>query len=610
MQLRQRRKRKSWQHKLMAEYRVLFLPGSHTVTVPEGTRLLDAAFQAGAAVESPCGGRGICQKCRMEVLEGEKRGFCLACQTKVTSPMKVRILRQEQEGKILTEGSSKDVQPGNEIRVCWLKVRLILPGESDAVWERVREALAKTLAENEENFTVAVPVLGKLYETISQGEQEIYAVLYEQELVDVTLKEPEPMVFAVDIGTTTLAGYLIDAVTGEVMARISEKNPQSRYGADVISRADYVITHGGDEMASCIRQSVSRMAGKAAAEAGVSVGAIYLTVLVGNTCMHHLFLGISPESLVHAPYSPVIRQGLELAAENYLDDVACAGRIKFLPNIAGFVGADTSACLLACDFAKEEQMTLLMDIGTNGELVLGNRYRSTACSTAAGPAFEGARISCGMRGTIGAIDHVDMIDLELTYSVIGDTRPEGICGSGLLDVVAIMYRYGFIDSMGMIKDPENLTAAEAVKNRSRIQGEGMARQFILYEDPEKTVAITQKDISEVQLAKAAMAAGIRILCEKLDIQVEEINRVLIAGAFGNYMNPASACEIGLLPMALKDKIEAVGNAAGAGAMLAAVSKEKWNSVQSMADTIEFAELAAEPDFSDIFVEELEFPTDS
>lgn len=253
-------------------------------------------------------------------------------------------------------------------------------------------------------------------------------------------------------------------------------------------------------------------------------------------------------------------------------------------------------------------MTLLMDIGTNNELVLGNRKRSAACSTAAGPAFEGAKISCGMRGTNGAIEHVTMNEGELQYSVIGDTTPMGICGSGLLDIVAILVEYGFVDSMGMFREPEQLKQPEAVRNRAQIRGSGMERCLVLYEDAKtgNIVSITQKDVGEVQLAKAAMAAGIRILCERLNIQEAQIEQVLIAGAFGNYMDSSSACRIGLIPRGLQDKIKAIGNAAGEGAVLASLDQNRWRSGQRMTEFIEFAELAAEPAFSDIFVEELEF----
>lgn len=572
------------------EYRVHFLPDERVVTVAEGTSLLDAACQAGIIVDSSCGGKGNCKKCRMEILDGEKRGICMACQTKVHSAMKVRTLHQERNEQILTGTTGKTAETDTGIKVCRLEGLFSELHGPESVWEKVRDMLTEKTGSSKESFTVSLTAVRKMYREIMRGKDKVYAVLYQNEMIDISAEEPMTAVFAVDMGTTTLAGYLIDAVTGRILSRVSARNPQARYGADVISRADYVLAHGGREMADCIREAVDSLAVTAAENAGYSPESIYVTVLVGNTCMHHLFLEINPESLVKAPYIPTVRHDLELPAEQYLKKTAPGGKLKLLPNIAGFVGADTTACLVACDFLREEKMTLLMDIGTNGELVLGNRDRAVSCSTAAGPAFEGARISCGMRGVLGAIDHVKMENGRITFSVIGGGEPEGICGSGLLDLAAVLIEYDLADEMGIMESPD----------------------LVLYENPEtgKKISVTQKDISEIQLAKAAMAAGIRILCRHMGIEINDIEQVLIAGAFGNYMNPVSACRIGLIPMVLKDKIKAVGNAAGEGALLAALNKEKWEYAKQAASDIEFAELASEPDFSDLFVEELAFPKEN
>lgn len=583
-----------------------FLPGGQTAAAEKGTTLLQAAFKAGVTVESPCGGKGSCGKCQMEIQIGTVTGKCLACQTKIDSDMEVLTAGMPEE-QILTAKSVQAIQTDTGIRVCHLDIPPIIPGEADSIWERVHSALQEVGADSD-IAVVDITLLDKLYQTIREGEQQVYAVLYQKEVLDICSQKPRPLIFAVDIGTTTLAGYLMDAETGAELTQVSAKNPQSRFGADVISRADHVLANGGEEMTACIRSAVSDLLAAAADKAKVAVNSIYLTVLVGNTCMHHLFLGISPESLVHAPYSPVIRQGLKLRANEYLKCAPPGGLLKFLPNIAGFVGADTSACLIACNFEQEEKLTLLMDIGTNGELVLGNRHKAAACSTAAGPAFEGAKIKCGMRGTVGAIEHVKMEAGELFLSVIGDTAPTGICGSGLLDIMALMVEHGFVDSLGMLYSQDELVSREAQRNKERLQGSGMERRLVLYQDQDtgKSVYITQKDIGELQLAKAAMAAGIQILCQKLGIRTADIEQVLIAGAFGNYLSPDSACRIGLIPDILRDKIKAIGNAAGAGAVQAALNLERWRTAQKLAAGIEFTELAAEQDFSDIFVGELEF----
>lgn len=591
--------------------KVKFLPGAQEVLVKKGTRLLDAAFQAEIPVDAPCGGRGNCKKCQMEIIEGGTPGICLACQTYVERDMLVRICRKQENEKILSEPTGQDIQADSGLKVLSLKIHPIVPGEAESVWERFKQAIQEKTGETCSNLKIDLSVLNKLYPVIIKGNYHIFSVLYENHVLDVSVDCPQVFLFAADIGTTTLVGYLLDGITGTIRSTVSEMNPQYRYGADVITRASYVKEHGDREMAECIRESIGAMIKKAAEQAGVPAEHVYLTVLAGNTCMHHLFLQLSPESLVHAPYSPVIREPMELPQGMYLKHAAQGGIIKFLPNIAGFVGADTSACLLACGFKEEEKLTLLMDIGTNGEIVLGNKRKAVACSTAAGPAFEGAKIKCGMRGANGAIDHVYMKNEKLSYTVLGETTPQGICGSGLLDLMAILVEYGFVDSMGILKQQEELSSKEARNNIWRLCGEGLNRRFILYGDgrEESSVYITQKDIGEIQLAKAAMAAGIQILCLRMNVMPKDIEKVLIAGAFGNYMDSRSACKIGLIPAVLEDKIEMIGNAAGEGAMIAAKSRKHWKACQELTAGIQFVELASEEKFSDFFVEELAFPID-
>lgn len=590
-------------------HKVQFLPGKHEVFVKKGTRLLDAAFQAGISVDAPCGGRGKCGKCKMEVLEGATEGICFGCQTLVECDMTVRILREQNEERILSDPLKQEIPADSDLEVLEVIIEPICPGEAESVWERLKKEIQKKTGRIE--LKTDISVLTGLYRTLLEGEYRVFVVLYENYLLDVCVEKPSAMLFAVDIGTTTLVGYLLDGNTGNLCSTVSEMNPQCRYGADVITRAAYVRENGNREMTACIRSCISSMLIEAAKQAGVSPENVYVTVLAGNTCMHHLFLGLSPESLVHAPYSPVIRERMEGRLREFLTSGASGGRLKFLPNIAGFVGADTAACLLACGFKEEQELTLLMDIGTNGELVLGNKYRSAACSTAAGPAFEGAKITCGMRGANGAIDHVYMKDGTLTYSVLGNKEPQGICGSGLMDLMSILVEYGFVDSMGMLRSEEELVLKEAENNRWRLLGEGINRKFLLYGNGEEeaSVYVTQKDIGEIQLAKAAMAAGIQILCMHMGVSIKDIKKVLIAGAFGNYMKPHSACRIGLIPAELEDKIIMKGNAAGAGAMMAAKNRAYWEDCLNLTDGIEFVELAAEEEFSDLFVEELAFQTE-
>ena len=376
-------------------------------------------------------------------------------------------------------------------------------------------------------------------------------------------------VLAFDIGTTTVVSYLLDGYTGTLLAQSSCVNPQNQFGADVISRIQHVLDGDGEGVSRCIREALSKLAKDAVKQAGTPLQAVTACAIVGNTAMHHLLLNIDPRPLVTPPYMPGVFRAMELE-----------GGIRILPNIAGFVGGDTVGCMVATRFDRLEELTLLIDIGTNGEMVLGDRHRRIACSTAAGPAFEGARISCGMRGAEGAVDHVTYENGELRYHVIGGGEPVGLCGSGLLDLVAALLDAGLLEESGYL--------------------EGKA--YTLHEN----VVLTQKDVREVQLAKAAIRAGIELLCQRMGVAVSDIRKVYLAGAFGNYMNPASACRIGMIPPVLLDRIVPIGNAAGEGAKLCALSRAEFAYSQSLAENTEFLELASLPQFQDCYVDALEF----
>jgi len=332
----------------------------------------------------------------------------------------------------------------------------------------------------------------------------------------------------------------------------------------------YVLEENGSQaMSDCIRETLTRLAEEAVQKAGLTLDKITASSIVGNTAMHHLLLGIDPHPLVIPPYMPAVFEAIE--KEN---------GTRILPNIAGFVGADTVGCMVATRFDKLEELTLLIDIGTNGEMVLGDKNRRIACSTAAGPAFEGAKISCGMRGAPGAVDHVTVKDGVISYHVIGDVPTKGLCGSGLLDLVAALLDTEVLDESGYLEDKE----------------------YTLCEN----VTLTQKDIREVQLAKAAIRAGIELLCEKLGVEVQDIRQVFLAGAFGSFMDPRSACRIGMIPPVLLDKISAIGNAAGEGAKLCALSRAEYDYSKQLAANTEFLELASLPQFQDRYVDALEF----
>ncbi len=426
----------------------------------------------------------------------------------------------------------------------------------------------KVILEGKEVLACQTPIDRDL--TVLTEKEESEKILTTGLAVSTTPEGLYSYVLAFDIGTTTVVAYLMDGHTGQLSATASCKNPQGQFGADVISRIEHVLREGGEALRDSIREAMMQLTQELCSRAGITESEIGAVSAVGNTAMHHLLLGIDPKPLVTPPYMPNVFEALEL------ED----GRVRILPNIAGFVGGDTVGCMVSTRFDRLEDISLMIDIGTNGEMVLGNRDRRIACSTAAGPAFEGAKISCGMRGADGAVDHVWLEDSQVNYHVIGDVPPEGLCGSGLLDLVAVLLELEIIDESGYLEEKE----------------------FKLCDN----VVLTQKDVREVQLAKAAIRAGIELLAEELAISVADIQKVYLAGAFGNYLNPASACRIGMIPPVLLDRIQPIGNAAGEGAKLCALNREEYLYSQRLAKTTDFLELASLPQFQDCYVDALEF----
>ena len=478
---------------------VTFLPNNLTIAAEPGCTVLEAMIRAGLYPDAPCGGRGTCGKCRVEIAGRT----VLACQTKLTADLVVKL------------------PDGGDVSI--LETGVGGPIRADGVHDYVA---------------------------------------------------------AFDIGTTTLVGFLMSGKSGEVLATASAMNPQAQYGADVIARIEAAM--GSEELIlqESIHPKLRELLVELAQEAGIDQKEIRLVSVVGNTAMHHLHLGIDPRPLVTPPYMPAVREAMEVPAASLLP-IHPDGVLRVLPNIAGFVGGDTVGCMTAVDFGNLEKLTLMIDIGTNGEMVLGNKDRRIACSTAAGPAFEGAKISMGMRGSSGAIDHVWVQDGALKWHTIGEETPKGICGSGLLDLVACLLDLEILNESGYLEENP-------------------------YTIPGTAISLTQKDIREVQLAKAAIRAGIELMCAHLGVQPEEIESVLLAGAFGNYMDPKSACRIGMIPPALLERIRPIGNAAGEGAKMCAVNAGHYETSKRLASETEFLELASRPEFQDCFVDALEF----
>lgn len=607
----------------MKSFKVVFQPGGLEIEIPEGSTIMEAMHRAGINADFPCGGRGKCGKCRVHILAGggepaaveqeilaEKEledGIRLACATKIHGNMTVKLPEQLRHNILITSGE-RTFQIEPHLRKVYIEVEKPSLDDLRSDWRRFRDTLAGHGCDGS-GPAVPLALLRRLPSTMREAGYRLTAVMHGDKIAgfDGGDSTATMLGMAFDIGTTTIVGYLLDLYSGRELTVVSTLNPQTGFGADVISRITFAGREEGGlaRLHAAVTGAINNLVGEAVEKAGASREQVYGISVVANTCMHHLFLGISPGSVAVAPYVPAISEPLVVNAAELQIDINRAGKIFVLPNIAGFVGADTVGVLLATEMDRSEDIKLVIDIGTNGEIALGTKDRIVACSAAAGPAFEGAQISSGMRGAAGAIDHVLFGD-ELEYSVIGGGRPLGICGSGLLDTVAGLLQRGMINRRGKILPAGSLTGHGRQGLEKRLVEHEGEPAFLLAGASEtghgRPVLVTQSDIRGLQLAKGAMAAGVRVLMEVYGVQAGDIKEVLLAGAFGNYLNPHSACTIGLIPRELEHKIKMVGNAAGTGAKLALLSSSEYRRAAEIAELVEFVELGSYPRFNSIFAE--------
>jgi len=466
-----------------------------------------------------------------------------------------------------------------------------------------RDDLARLRAALPDIGSVELDAVRALHGALVAGEQTVTAVLAGDRLIAVEPGDTTAAHYglALDIGTTTIAGYLIDLRTGAEAAVNARPNPQAAYGADVIARIEFAM--GDPEKVTTLRaavtQAVNAMLQQTAQEAGIAAEQIYELAVVGNTCMMHLFLGIDPLPLGHAPYAPVCTEPVELAAaELGLAAMHPRGRVRNLPNIAGFVGADTVGMLAAGDLERLPGLHAAVDIGTNAEVVLSENGRLSACSTAAGPAFEGAKISQGMRAQPGAVDAVT-IGEDLYVHTIGEQPAQGICGSGIIDALGELRRVGMLKSSGRFADLDELTDLPDAL-RARMTDEGVVLVWAAESGGGRDIVLTRGDVREVQLVKAAIYAGIATLLEKLGHTPDALDGLHIAGAFGTYITKEHALAIGLIPNIPVEKLDFMGNAAGAGAKMAVISQDAYADVCAAARRVAYVELAGDEIFRDNF----------
>lgn len=593
---------------------IKFYPDNLTITVADGTLLIEAIRQAGLYIDAPCGGQGKCRKCQVTLLNRESPVTVLACHFIVTEDLTV-ALSPRTEAQILTD-SSVPIAHLKEAQIKLLSAVIPCPaiGDCDSLCGRVSSVLEQLTGEP---VRIPLTTATTLYQQLEKlprlpvsdeypsGAWKGFFVLQADTLLAIREQPGNAYVLAYDLGTTTIVSYLLDAVSGKTVHISSTLNPQTVYGADVISRCEYAVSDPESRLTSSIQSAIAALAEEHIRALGIDSSDIFFAVLAGNTCMEHLLLGVSPDSLLHAPYLATIDQLICVPAASLTLPCQIGAQAAVLPCIAGFVGGDTIAVLLSLPQQTFDSLTLVLDIGTNGELILGKGDQLYTCSTAAGPAFEGARISCGMRGAPGAIDHVSVEDGKLKLHVIGDGIPTGICGSGLLDLVACLLDLGIISKRGRLekpaKWPDELKETYGVRfvTRNNVSA-------LLLTDDENGIYLSQKDIREVQLAKAAIASGIELLCQEMKVSDTDISQVLLAGAFGTYLSPKSACRIGLIPEPLLERIRAIGNAAGEGAKLAACSRTVLEQSQHLAKQTHFVELATSRQFQETYLKKLNF----
>jgi uncharacterized 2Fe-2S/4Fe-4S cluster protein (DUF4445 family) len=523
----------------MKHFKLTFKPDGRQISIHAGATLIEAAGQAGIILNSVCGGKGTCKKC-LVILEPEGRQV-LACQYHIRSNLTVTIPPGSRflEQKILSDGIDTQTEISPDIYKKYLPVNSTAP---------------------------------------------IYGL-------------------AVDIGTTTVVAKLIDMRTGRCRTTEATLNPQTRFGDDIISRIAYAesvekLTELQKIIIDCINDLILKLCEKAAIESKQ----IHEVCVVGNTTMNHIFLKFPVSTLGRAPYKAYSLDAHDVTPNEIGLKINPDGNVHVVENISGFVGADTIAVAFAADIDSAEEMTLIVDIGTNGELVLGTKDKLYAASCAAGPALEGARITCGSRAAEGAIEAVVVNDDDIDFDVIGNCLPGSICGSGLIDAVAVMLELGIIDKTGRFAEPDTL--------RDNLPPNIFYRIGTKYDEPAfylaETVFLTQKDIRQVQLAKAAIRAGTKILQRKLNLKDSDIKHILLAGAFGNYIRKENALRIGLLPNVSPERIRFIGNAAASGAQMILISQNSRDKAKELARKIEYIEIAHEKDFTGIYADCMTF----
>jgi len=598
----------------MIAYTIDFEPVGRRGQCPHGKSLSDCACELGVGILRICGGKGKCHSCEVQVLKGTvseltssereffssqelEDGWRLACQTYPTSDCKLGIppLSMTTPQRMQVEGLEIAFRPEPAVRSYRVEVQPPSLSDLRADTERILGSL------NQQHqlrcHKIDIDVLRNLSPQLRSLNWQCQASVRSDEVVALNPWPTRQLGLAIDLGTTKIAGYLVDLNNGQTLAAKGVMNPQISYGEDIISRMTHVTESpsGSAQLKGLVVEALSQLAVDLCADVKAEAEEIVDTVVVGNTAMHHLFLGLPVRQLALSPFVPAVSKALDVKARDLGLRIAPGAYVHLLPNIAGFVGADHVAMLLATEVRQAEGVQVAIDIGTNTEISLVDNGNITSVSCASGPAFEGGHIKDGMRAASGAIERLRIGSGRIEYQTIDEALPVGICGSGILDAMAQLYLAGVINKRGRMVDSD-----------LRVRTRKNQREFVVVSEQERNgqpaIVITHQDVSELQLAKAAIRTGIQVLMEANSRTEEEIEQVIIAGAFGSYIDVSSAVTIGMLPSLPPDRFQQVGNAAGAGAKLALLSRRKRAEAQTIASGVRYIELANSPDFMQTFIQ--------
>jgi len=608
------------------KFQITFLPQNVVTHAPEGTTVFNAANWAGLAIDSTCGGRGTCGKCKVRFLQGVDgvteadhrflseaelaEGWRLSCRAPLHADCLAEVPRLMTSPKAALLGYGQHVILNPNVAKVHLQLAEPTLEDQQSDLARLVEAL------DVEGYEVRVDpaVWRALPKTLRNSNFSITAVVCGDELIAVEPGDTTGQLYglSLDIGTTTVVGAVVNLNTGAVEAVKSTLNGQAPYGADVISRVSHTMMEpeGLAALHTRIVETINALFDELLGMSGVTREDVYEVVVVGNATMIHLLLGIDPEPISVAPFIPAINEPVTLPAAEIGLKMHPQARLSTLPHLGAYVGADIVAGVLATGVVrnKDEKLRLYIDVGTNGEIVLGSARRALATAAPAGPAFEGAQIKCGMRASDGAIEGVQINGGAVHLQIIGGAvHPIGLCGSGLVDAAAELVKCGLVDASGRLLKPDEARERGLPEGLiARLVTVDGARAFLLTE-PQDNIVLTQPDIRALQFAKGAIAAGVNVLLAHMGVTAGDLREVLLAGSFGSYINPASARLIGLVPWVPVERIVAVGNAAGEGAKICLLSFRERQAANRLPEFIEYLELSGQSEFNDIFTEALGFP---